>query len=328
VIADPRIGVGDVAGVRIGHATDRDGGTGCTVVIPPVGTVGGVDVRGGGPSTRELALLEPLAGPAGPTAVLLTGGSAHGLAAADGVAAWCEERGLGHEVPGVARVPIVTAAVIFDLGVAEAGRRPGPADGRAACDAATEGPHARGSVGAGTGATVGKLLRHEGWCKGGIGGAGLVTADGCTVAALAVANCYGDVIDADGSIIAGCWIPGEGLTGTTARMMREPPPDSRLEVAGNTTLCVVVTDAALDPPGASAVARMASSGLARGVSPVGTRVDGDVVVALATGARPGNVMICGVAAAEAAAEAVRDAVRNAESLRGVPTAADRAAGGA
>ena len=188
-----------------------------------------------------------------------------------------------------------------------------------------EGPHARGSVGAGTGATVGKMLRHEGWCKGGLGGAGVVTADGCTVAAMAVANCYGDVLARDGGILSGCWMPGEGMAGTAARMLTDPPPDARLAATGNTTLCVVVTDAALDPAGAASVARMASSGLARAVSPVGTRVDGDVVICLATGRRPGNVMICGVAGAEAAAEAVRDAVRTATAVRGVPTAADRRA---
>jgi len=320
------IDVGHVAGVRVGHWTDAVAGTGCTVVIPPPGTVGGVDVRGGGPSTRELALLEPLAGPVGPTAVILTGGSAFGLAAADGVAHWCEGEGLGHEVPGIARVPIVSAAVIFDLGLASPGRRPGPAEGEAACRAAVEGPHPRGSVGAGTGATVGKMLRHEGWCKGGLGGAGVVTADGCTVAAMAVANCYGDVLGRDGGILSGCWMPGEGMAGTAARMLVDPPPDARLATTGNTTLCVVVTDAALDPAGAASVARMASSGLARAVSPVGTRVDGDVVICLATGRRPGNVMICGVAGAEAAAEAVRDAVRTATGVRGVPTAAQRRAG--
>lgn len=319
------ITVGHVDGVRVGHWTDLAAGTGCTVVIPPPGTVGGADVRGGGPSTREFELLSPLAGPAGPTAVLLTGGSAHGLAAADGVSGWCEEHGLGHEVPGIARVPIVTAAVIFDLGIAAAGRRPGPAEGREACAAARPGPHARGSVGAGTGATLGKLLRGAGWCKGGIGAAGVVTSDGTTVAAIAVANCFGDVLDRDGTILAGCWFPGEGMTGTAARMLADPPDDPRLAVGGHTTLGVVVTDAVLDPAGASAVARMASTGLARAVSPVGTPVDGDAVVCLATGARPGNRMIIGVAAAEVLAEAVRDAVRTATSLRGVPTAAERAA---
>lgn len=321
------IDVGRVAGVRVGHWTDIEAGTGCTVVIPPPGTVGGVDIRGGGPSTRELALLEPVAGPLGPTAVLLSGGSAHGLAAADGVVEWCESRGLGHEVPGIARIPIVSAAVIFDLGIGDGSRRPGPAEGRAACEAAEPGEHARGSVGAGTGATVGKLLRHVGWCKGGLGGAGVVTADGCTVAVMAVANCWGDVLGRDGEVIAGCWVPGEGFSGTTRRLLADPPPDGRLAASGaHTTLALVVTDAELDSAGATAVARMAFAGIGRAVSPVGTRLDGDVVICLATGERPGNVMVCGVAAAEAAAEAVRDAARSATSVGGVPTGAERRTG--
>ena len=147
----------DVPGVAVGHLTDAEAGTGCTVVLPPRGTVGAVDVRGGGPSARETDLLSPFASVPDVTALLLTGGSAFGLSAAAGVERWCEERGLGHET-GPARVPIVPAAVIFDLGITGNARRPGPDDAYAACAAAGTGPHPVGSVGAGTGATVGKLL--------------------------------------------------------------------------------------------------------------------------------------------------------------------------
>ena len=167
-------------------------------------------MRGGGPSARETDLLSPFASVPDVTALLLTGGSAFGLSAAAGVERWCEERGLGHET-GPARVPIVPAAVIFDLGITGNARRPGPDDAYAACAAAGTGPHPVGSVGAGTGATVGKLLGQDGWCKGGLGAASVRLRDGTTVAALAVVNAFGDVLDERGEVLAGAWAPGPGL---------------------------------------------------------------------------------------------------------------------
>jgi L-aminopeptidase/D-esterase-like protein len=312
----------DVHGVAVGHLTDARAGTGCTVVIPPPGTVGGVDVRGGGPGTRETDVLSPLAPPDEVTALLLTGGSAFGLAAASGVVRWCEEHGLGREMV-VARVPIVPAAVIFDLGVSGDTRRPGPEDGYAACQAASGGPHATGSVGAGTGATVGKLLGPEGRCKGGLGAASMRTHDGVTVAALAVVNAFGDVLDEEGQVLAGAWAPGRGFVGAAREAVVAPPVHPRLAPT-STTLVVVATDARLAKAEAAQVARMAHAGLCRAISPVNTPFDGDVVFCLATGARSGGLFACGVAAAEASAAAVRDAVRRATGLRGVPTAAERA----
>ena len=202
--------VSEVAGVRVGHWTDQGAGTGCTVVLPPPGTVGGVEVRGGGPATREADLLGPLASVQDVTALMLSGGSAYGLDAAAGVVRWCEERGLGHDT-GAARVPIVPAACIYDLGIAADGPRPGPDHGYAACEAAAEGPHAVGSVGAGTGATVGKLRGQDGWCKGGLGAASRRLYDGTVVAALAVVNAWGDVLAEDGTVLAGAFDPGEGF---------------------------------------------------------------------------------------------------------------------
>ena len=292
-------------------------------MLPPPGTVGSVDVRGGGPGTRETELLAPLATVPEVTAILLTGGSAFGLDAASGVVRWCEEQGLGLEV-GPARVPIVPAAVVFDLGVSGGERRPGSDDGHAACRAAGDGPHAVGSVGAGTGATVGKLLGREGWCKGGLGAASVRLHDGVTVAALAVVNAFGDVLDERGEVIAGAWAPERGFVRASSHALREPSPHPRL-APGNTTLAVVATDGRLTKAEAAHVARMASAGVCRAVAPVHTPLDGDVVFALSTGARRGSPFLCGVAGAEAVADAVRDAVRAATSVRGVPTAADRAA---
>ena len=306
----------------MGHFTESAAGTGCTVVVPPPGTVGSVEVRGGGPGTRETDLLSPLSGVAEVTAVLLTGGSAFGLSAAAGVVRWCEEEGLGVDV-GPARVPIVPAAVIFDLGITGNARRPGPDDAYAACRAAAAGQHAVGSVGAGTGATVGKILGREGWCKGGLGAASLRLYDGTTVAALAVVNAFGDVLDERGEVLAGAWAPGRGFVRAAQHAISEPAVHPRLAAPANTTLAVVATDGRLSKVEAAQMARMASAGMCRAVSPVHTTLDGDVVFALATGARPASAFACGVAAAEVIAAAVRDAVRQATPVRGVPTAAER-----
>lgn len=316
--------VSEVAGVRVGHWTDAAAGTGCTVVLPPPGTVGGVEVRGGGPATREADLLAPLSSVHDVTALVLSGGSAFGLDAASGAVRWCEEHGLGHEA-GAARVPVVPAACIYDLGIAADGPRPGPDHGYAACEAAAEGRHAVGSVGAGTGATVGKLRGQDGWCKGGLGAASRTLYDGVTVAALAVVNAWGDVLDESGAVLAGAFDAREGFLGAARRVVEAPPEHPRLAAPGSTTLVCVVTDARLHKSECSIVARMAQAGVARAVSPVHTPFDGDAAFCLATGARPASTFACGVAAAEAVADAIRDAVRSATAVRGVPTAAERAA---
>lgn len=316
--------VSSVAGVRVGHWTDAVAGTGCTVILPPEGTVGGIEVRGGGPATRETDLLGPLASVQGVTALLLTGGSAFGLDAAAGVVRWCEEHHLGHDT-GRARVPIVPAAAIYDLGITGNARRPGPDDAYAACAAAAEGPHAVGCVGAGTGATLGKYRAQDGWCKGGLGAASRRLHDGATVAALAVVNAWGDVLDEDGSILAGAVGPDGRFVDAAARVIDAPPVHPRLAAPENTTLACVVTDGRLTKAEAAMVARMAHAGMARAISPVHTPIDGDAVFSLATGARPVSVFACGVAAAAAVADAIRDAVHRASSLRGVPTAAERRA---
>jgi L-aminopeptidase/D-esterase-like protein len=313
----------DVPGLRVGHWTDADAGTGCTVIVPPPDTIGAVDVRGGGPSTRELELLGPLAGDREVTALLLTGGSAFGLAAADGVMRWCEEQGLGIDA-GAARVPIVPAAVIYDLGITGNARRPGAEDGYAACQAASSDPHAVGSVGAGTGATVGKVLGRRGWCKGGVGAASASLLDGATVSVLVVVNAFGDVFDERGEVLAGAWDPERGFVRAPSYVLTAPPEHPRLTAVENTTLVCVATNARLTKAEAGQVARQAQTGVARAIAPVHTPLDGDVAFCLATGTHDSSAFICGVVAAELVSAAIRDAVRSATPVRDVPTGLQRA----
>jgi L-aminopeptidase/D-esterase-like protein len=305
----------------IGHWTDPEARTGCTVVIPPPGARGGVDVRGGGTGTRELETLSPLANAEGATAVLLTGGSAFGLAAAAGVVRWLEERGLGRPTPGGV-VPLVPTAVVYDLIEGASGRRPGPEEGYAACENARAAVPERGPVGAGTGTAVGKLLGRERSTRGGVGYAATVLGDGATLAAIAVANAFGDVIDTGGELLGAPRDERGGLTRTAELLpaTAEPPglaSGSDL-AAGNTTLVCVFTDASLDKRRCAIVARMASAGIARAVDPAFTPVDGDVVFCLASGSgavpAPGlaatwALTVLGSVAATVTAEAIRDAVR-------------------
>lgn len=307
-------------GFRVGHWTDPEARTGCTVVLPPPGTRGGVDVRGGGTGTRELENLSPLANAEGPSAVLLTGGSAFGLAAADGVVRWLEEHGRGRPTPGGV-VPLVPTAVVFDLVAGESTRRPGPGEGYAACEAALAGVPARGPVGAGTGTAVGKLFGRERATRGGVGYAATQLTDGTTVAALAIANAFGDVIDEDGRAL-GAPRGEDGKLVRTAELLPGMPelPESRdvgSRGTGNTTLVCVCTDASVDKRSCAIVARMASAGLARAVDPTFTPIDGDVVFCLASGSDPPrspglaaswSITVLGTVAATVTARAIRDGV--------------------
>ncbi len=304
-------------GFRVGHWTDADARTGCTVLLVPPGTRGGVDVRGGGTGTRELEALSPGANAEGPTAVLLTGGSAFGLAAADGVVRWLEERGLGRPTPaGV--VPLVPTAVVYDLVEGESSRRPGPEHGYAACEQAAAGMPELGCVGAGVGAAVGKVLGRDRATRGGVGYAAAGLAGGKTVAVLAVANAFGDVIADDGRLLGA----PHGEDGTLLRSAElipdlPEPPLLSARSAGNTTLACVCTDAPLDKRSCAIVARMASAGIARAVDPAFTPADGDVVFCLASGSEPPPppglaaswaLTVLGTVAATVTAEAIRDAV--------------------
>ena len=314
---NPAGSITDVAGLRVGHFTDTRRPTGCTVVLTADGAVAGVDVRGAAPGTRETELLSPLNAVEQVHAIVLAGGSAFGLDAASGVMRWLDERGFGLQV-GPARVPIVPAAILFDLWVGDASIRPDAASGYAACEAASTQPVAEGNVGAGSGATVGKLFGIQRAMRGGIGSAS-VTVGGITVGALVAVNAIGDVIDpSTGQTVAGArTADGSALLGTMRALLRGDLPVS-LQAGSATTLGVVATDAVLTKAQANKMAQMAHDGLARTINPVHTMSDGDTVFALATGAsrKTAHLTLLGALGAEVMATAVLRAVRAATALSG------------
>jgi L-aminopeptidase/D-esterase-like protein len=302
-------------GFLVGHWSDLEGLTGCTVVIPPAGSRGGVWVQGGGPGTRETDTLNPLSRSKEASAILLTGGSAFGLAAADGVGRWLEQHERGYWTP-FGRVPLVPGAVIYDLGAGDPAARPGPEEGYAACEQARGGVPERGAVGVGTGATVAKVLGRERGSAGGFGYAAMRTGAGETVAAMAAVNAAGDVLAEDGSVLVGpVGDDGEIVRGADRLVALERAPEYKAP-EGNTTLVCVCTDAALSKVECSGVARAATAGIARAVDPTFTPVDGDVAFCLASGEgemREYGSMQIGVAAATVTAAAIRDAVRQVTS---------------
>lgn len=314
----------DIDGIRVGHYTDRDAATGCTVILCEQGASAGVDVRGSAPGTRETALLNPTCLVDQVHAVLLSGGSAFGLAAATGVMRYLEERCCGFNT-GVARVPIVPAAVLFDLTIGSADVRPDAEAGYRACLSADVGPVEEGSVGAGTGATVGKLLGQQYATKSGVGTASQKIGKGIVVAAIVAVNAFGDVVDpATNKIIAGTRKPIVGGFVNTLEQMKGTLGQTILGFA-NTTLGVVATNAYLDKAQANKVAQMAHDGLAMAIRPVHTMFDGDTMFALATG-KPGkncaDVSVVGAVATQVVAEAVLRAVRQATGLHGIPAASE------
>jgi L-aminopeptidase/D-esterase-like protein len=317
------LGIGDLA---VGHWTDPVGLTGCTVVIPPPGNRAAASVRGGGPGTRETDLLQPQAHVEGVSAVLLTGGSAFGLAAAQGVVDWCERRGLGYGRFG-RPIPIVPAAVLFDLAVGDWEARPGPAEGEAACLAATTADGPQGNVGAGMGATVGKTAGPDHMTKGGLGWA-VVEAGPVTVGALAAVNAGGDVLDTDGGVLAGARVPGGARTALRERLA-SPSGDGEVPVppGGSTTLGVVATNADLTKAEVHRVAVQAHDGMARAIFPVHTSFDGDTVFALAVPRVPATMDLVAFLAEEALAAAIRAGVRAAGPVAGIPAASDLRGGG-
>ncbi len=322
----------DVPGILVGHDTQLDAGTGCTVVLCERPARGGVDVRGGAPATRETDLLDPSRMMQEAHAVLLAGGSAFGLEAAGGVMRVLEARGIGYNV-GVARVPIVPAAALFDLGLGRFDVRPDAAAGARATEAAGRGPVAQGTVGAGTGATVGKLGGPSLAMKGGIGSASERLATGHTIGALVAVNALGDVYDETGHIVAGARdLSGHGW------LALHPRRDAAAEASTpfpltNSTIAVVATDLPLTKAELARLAQMAQSGLARAIRPVHTPFDGDTVFALsvarpgvpvdpASGSAPLVLLSAGSVAAETLARAVVKAVRAATGLHGVPAVSD------
>ena len=313
----------DIPGLQVGHAQDFEAATGCTVILTPTGAIAGVDQRGGAPGTRETDLLRPLHLVDKVHAVLLAGGSAFGLAAADGVVRWLEEHNLGFGV-GVARVPIVPAAVLFDLAIGRSDVRPGAAMGYTACQAATDrtSPVQVGTIGAGTGATVGNILGPAARMKGGLGKAVVKLAEGLLVGACFAVNCFGDVIDpGSGQILAGVRKLPEGGFADTMQLLKEMP--GGFTGSGNTIIGVVATNAILSKEAVNKVAQMAQDGLARAVRPAHTMYDGDTIFALATGqGQTADVNLIGAFAAEVTAQAIVNAVQQATSLAGVPALRD------
>jgi L-aminopeptidase/D-esterase-like protein len=306
----------DVPGIRVGHDTNLEAATGCTVILCETPAVGGVDVRGGAPATRETDVLRPMHMVEEVNAVVLTGGSAFGLDAASGVMRYLDEQGQGFDA-GVARVPIVPAAAIFDLGLGSASVRPDAEAGYRACEQATREGTPQGNVGAGAGATVGKMAGPAFMMKGGLGSASMQLNGDLIVGAIVVVNAAGDVIDPQTQqVIAGARNPLGGY-------IFDSP-------FGNTTIAVVATNAALSKEQVSKVAQMAHNGLAQTLRPAHTMFDGDTVFALALGARadrqsdPDSAAVqtsmIGAAAASVLARAIVKAARSASELHGIPAA--------
>ena len=292
-------------GFKVGHWTNEQRSSGCTVVLPPRGNVASCDVRGSSASSRELEHLHLERRLTEIHAILLTGGSAFGLAAADGVVGWLEERGVGYETP-IGPIPIVPGAVVFDVGAAEPAARPHAGAGRAACEDAREDDVETGLVGAGTGTTVGKWAGREFSSPGGLGVA-TVEQDGTLVSAVAAVNAIGDVVSDEGVVIAGTQAESPQFV-MPVRRDREGNlmPD---EAATNTVLAVVVTGGNLDKRDVRWMASRGSDGIARSVRPAHTRYDGDVVFAVSAPGPEVNVDLVGHLATRAVAEAVRNAVR-------------------
>lgn len=307
-------------GLRVGHHTDLEGATGCTVALFPPGAVGAVDVRGGAPGTRETDLLQAHNLVEEVSAVVLSGGSAFGLATADGVMRWHVERGLGYRSRSGAVVPIVPAAILFDLNVGMPGRVPDADAGYRACQAASNDTVAMGCVGAGTGARIAAIRGNERASKGGIGSAAVTLSNGIIIGALMAVNSVGNVIAEDGSILAGLRsAKGDGFVSVLNEMA-----DLAADVPGaeNTVIGVVATNGQLNKAQAQKMAQMAHDGIARAVNPSHTMFDGDTIFALATGEAPADPTLVGAYAAEMVAQAIRRAVRSATTLAGIRAISD------
>ena len=318
----------DVAGIEVGHAQDEEALTGCTVIVCRKGAVGGVDVRGGAPGSRETDLLNPINLVEKVHAVMLAGGSAYGLDAASGAMRYLEERKIGFNT-GAGLVPIVPAAILFDLGIGRGDVRPDAAMGYRACQAASAGPVELGNVGAGTGASVGKMFGPKQAMKSGIGSVSIEIGRGVVVGALAAVNAFGDVVDPEtGAIAAGVRsgrlgpfkIGAPGYFANSLELMRSFLGRSVLSFASraNTVICVVAVNADFTKAEATKMAQMAQDGVARAVRPAHTMLDGDIVFALATGGKKVDVSTAGAFAAEALSQAILSAVRTAAPAGGLP----------
>ncbi len=305
-----------IDGFLLGHWTDQEHGTGCSVLLCPPRTIASCEVRGSSPGSRELALLSVDKKMEEVHAVVLTGGSAYGLAAADGVTRWLERQGVGYRTPwGI--VPIVPAAVIFDLNVGSADRRPGQDEGASACGSAENSMNVQGNVGAGMGATVGKWAGIEMRMKGGFGAAEWHEGD-LHVQVLTIANAVGDVIDESGSILAGARTAG-GIFVSTQDPLRRLQRGKVLDRT-NTTLSVLITNASLTKVQCFRVAQRMHDGMSRAIVPVHTSYDGDTTFALSHGNVPADLDLVSEIGAQLTAASIRNAVRSARDAFGIPSA--------
>jgi L-aminopeptidase/D-esterase-like protein len=323
----------DIPGIKVGHAQDYEAITGCTVILCEGGAIPGVDQRGGGPATHETDVIRPINHENKKAhAVLLTGGSAYGLNANLGVMRYLEERDIGYDTM-VAKVPIVPTASIFDLNIGSADVRPTPEMSYQACLNASDRPPAQGSVGVGTGATVGKMLGMGCATKGGVGTASMEIGGGVLVGAIVVVNAVGDVIDpATNQILAGarCLEKGPVKIGAgdvfadTMELMKGLVGRTTFSLAdrSNTVIGVVATNADLSKPYSTKVAQMGMNGVVRAIRPTNTMHDGDTIFALSTGKKKADVNIVGAFAAQVVQEAILNAIRAAKSLGGVPSISD------
>lgn len=308
-------GLTDIPGILVGHASDYDGLTGCTVMLCEAGAVAGGDIRGSATGTEEWDVLNPLHVTDRIHAVVFAGRSAFGLEAASGVRRFLEHKGVGFAFGGV-HIPIVPCAILFDLGMGKTSIRPTREMGESAAAAANDGPVVEGAVGAGTGATVGKTLGMKQAMKSGIGSFTVEMPGGVKVAALAAVNAAGDVLDSTGKIIAGARRSPDSMEfadGAKVVMNRTLPAARQ-----NTTIVAVATNAALTKVEATKLAQFGSLGVARSINPVNMTSDGDLVIAMSIGTAKASLDALGVAAAEAVAESIRRAVRMAPSLGGLP----------
>jgi L-aminopeptidase/D-esterase-like protein len=310
-------GLTDIGGIRVGQVSDYQAITGCTAILCEAGAVGGVDIRGSATGTEEIATLDP--GHVTPQVhgILLAGGSAFGLEAASGVRRYLERRGVGYPT-GAAKVPILPAAILYDLAIGKADVRPNLAMGEAAAAAATDGPVQEGCAGAGTGATVGKIFGMKQAMKSGLGSFTVTLSGGVLVSALVAVNAFGDVRDpASGKIVAGARKSPESreFADSDAQMKRG---GSSFERGSHTTLAVVATNALLSKVQATKLAQFGSLGVARAIYPVNTMFDGDTTFALSIGGKTADVNALGSAAAEAVVQAILRAVKLAKTLGGVP----------
>ncbi|HEY1218475.1 MAG TPA: P1 family peptidase [Bryobacteraceae bacterium] len=313
-------GLTDIPGIRVGHVSDYEALTGCTAILCEQGAVGGVDIRGSASGTEETPTLDPGHVAGSVHAILLAGGSAFGLEAASGVRRYLARRGVGFAFGGE-HIPIVAAAILFDLEIGKSNVHPNLAMGEAAAAAATGGPVAEGAVGAGTGATVGHILGIKHAMKSGLGSATVELDRGVLVASLVAVNAWGDVRDpTSGKIIAGARQAPEAreFLDTAAYMKRHSAPAGGSAAPRNTTLAVVATNARLTKLQARKLAQSGSLGMARAICPVNTMVDGDIVFALSVGSLEADIDSLGVAAAEAVVEAILRAVASAHGMGGLP----------